>query len=296
MSDSDIPFVSSGTYLFRFMNPRSPYFWSSIIDLLSQQQFTLNSRTNFNDPYDSQPIIVRDLSNSAIRNYIRDALQHPFNPTRSAFSTARLLQMKASGRTHFTRENIDSIKLGLHEGAKEYLDKAGLLSFSLTAQNPLLWGHYAASFTGVCAIFRRGTSADSALSLAAKVAYVGNRPRLPLSLMQELARRCRGNVDFDEIARKILFLSFLHKSDHWAYEQEARIFHPFHAYKKLPFDPREFVGFILGPVSSDELEKKIRSEIAAHKRSASLDKSTLSQTDFRIIIPHKFTQQGATAA
>jgi hypothetical protein len=293
---NEIPFIDAGTYLFRFMDPRSPYFWPSVVDLLSEHHLTLNSRTRFNDPYDSQPIIVRDLSNLAIRRYLQDALQNPLNPTRSPLSAARLLHLKASGRTQFRRKNIEDIKLGLHESAKEYLDSAGLLSFSLTAENPLLWGHYAASFTGLCAIFRRGTSADSALSLSARVAYVDRRPRLPLSLMHEVARRQRAKIDFDEIAKEIFFLSFLHKSNHWAYEQEARIFHPFHAYKKLPFDPNELIGFLLGPNSSVELESRIKNEVAARRPSVSLDKAALSQTDFRIIIPHKFARHHANAA
>jgi Protein of unknown function (DUF2971) len=278
------------------MDPSSQYFWPAIVDFLSEQKLILNSRTNFNDPYDSQPTIENDLSNSAIRSYLQDAIQHPFNPSRSLLSTARLLELKASSRTCLSRKNIEDIKSGLHRSAKEYLDSAGLLSFSLTADNPLLWGHYASSFTGVCAIFRRGTSANSALSLSARVAYVDKRPHLPLSLMHELARRRRGNTGLDDIATQIFFLSFLHKSTHWAYEQEARIFHPFHAYKKLPFDHDELIGFILGPHSSGDLERKMRDQISTRRPLVSLHRSALSQNDFRIIIPHKFLQHHTHAA
>ena len=291
-----IPFIDAGTYLFRFMDPRSPHFWPAVVDMLSGTELFLNSRTKFNDPYDSQPIIVRDLPNSAIRSYVQEAIENPLNPKRSPLSTVRLLHLKASGRTHFNKKNIEDIKSGVFQSAKEYLDSAGLLSFSLTAENPLLWGHYAASFTGLCAIFRRGNSSSSALSLSAKVLYVDKRPQLPLSLMHELARRRRADINFDEIATEIFFLSFLHKSNHWAYEQEARIFYPFHAYKKLSFDPNELIGFILAPNSPPDLEKKMREEIAARRPSVSLDRSKLSQTDFRIIIPHKFSQHCATAA
>jgi len=70
----EITFVDAGTYLFRFMDPRSEYFWPAITDMLSQQQLSLNSRMNFNDPYDSRPIIENDLSNSAIRSYVQEAI------------------------------------------------------------------------------------------------------------------------------------------------------------------------------------------------------------------------------
>jgi hypothetical protein len=103
------------------------------------------------------------------------------------------------------------------------------------------------------------------------------------------------NAPLDEIANEIFFLSFLHKSSHWAYEHEARLFHPFHAFKKLPFDPHELIGFILGPLAPSDLEKKMKSEINARRPSTSLFKSSLSRNDFRIIIPHKFADRAATA-
>jgi hypothetical protein len=234
-----LSYVEAETYLFRFMDPRSKHFWSAISDMLSEQLLFLNSRTHFNDPYDSQPILENDLSNSAIRNYFNGMLERPHNPIRSPESVARILEMKATGRTRLKKKDIENIKAGLRKNTKEVLDTAGLLSFSLTAENPLLWGHYAASFSGVCVIFRRNQSLKSAFSVCAKVRYVSKRPRLAQSLLHELTVRRMASEPYDEIANQIFFLSFLHKSDHWAYEQEARIFPPFHAFKKLPFDSDE---------------------------------------------------------
>jgi hypothetical protein len=68
----------------------------------------------------------------------------------------------------------------------------------------------------------------------------------------------------------------------------ARIFHPFHAFKTLPFERSELVGFILGPNSSREFETKLRDEIRTRNPSVSLDRSVLSHSEYRIIIPHKF--------
>src|SRR6266436_5123340 len=136
---SDIPYVDSGTYLFRFMDPCGQFFWPAINNMLSEQTLFLNSRTNFNDPYDSQPIIENDLSNSAIREYCQEAFQNPLNPKRSPLSVARIYNLKAAARTRLTKRNVEDIKADLHQSAVESLDAAGLLSFSLTAENPLLW-------------------------------------------------------------------------------------------------------------------------------------------------------------
>lgn len=143
---------------------------------------------------------------------------------------------------------------------------------------------------GICAVFRRGGSPQSALAVCADVAYVNERPTLELSSIQELSRRRTDGENYDDLAQKIFHVCFLHKSAHWSYEQEARIFHPFFAVKKLSFDPNELVGFILGPNSSEELKIKLRTEIKTRSPGISLDTASLSQSEFRIIIPHRFRQ------
>jgi Protein of unknown function (DUF2971) len=296
MTMTNIPFVESGTYLFRFLDPFASHFWNVIDDTLSNNLLFLNSRTKFNDPFDSSPIIQNDLSNSAIRDYFNQAIESPYHPNRSFAKIMKITELKATGRTHLKKKAVEIVKASLNTAANKLLDEAGLLSFSQTAENPLLWGHYAASYTGVCVIFRRSASTNSSLSVCSRVSYVSERPRLPLSLLHELAMRSIAHESSEEIAKKAFFLSFLHKSDHWAYEKEARIFHPRHAFKKLPFDPKELVGFILGPKSSQELEKKIRNEIRDRRSSLSLDRAVLSQTEFKVIIPHKYTREHASAA
>jgi hypothetical protein len=293
---TDIPYIEPGTYVFRFLDPRGPHFWPAIADMLSERRLFLNSRTNFNDPFDSQPIIDNDLSNSAIREYCQDALRNPFNLNRSPLSIARINEFKESNRTHLTKRNVEGIKTYLRRSIEKYLDTAGLLCFSLVAEDPSLWGHFAASFTGICAVFRRSTSTASALSMCARVAYVRRRPQLPLSLFHEMTRRWMSNEPHDDLANEIFFRSFLHKSAHWQSEQEARIFLPFEALKKASFEYSELVGFILGAKCSPDLENKLRREIAARRGATEVCKSVLSCTDFRIMIPHKFTNQHARAA
>jgi hypothetical protein len=296
MSMTKIPFVEPGTYLFRFLDPRADHFWAAIDDMLSNNLLFLNSRTKFNDPFDSRPIIQNDLSNAAIRDYFNKVIENPYHPTRSFSKIMQITELKATGRTHLKKKAIEVVKANLNKTANKILNEAGLLSFSQTAENPLLWGHYAASYTGVCVIFRRSASKSSSLSMCSRVSYVSERPRLPLSLLHELGMRSIAHESSEEIATEVFFLSFLHKSDHWAYEKEARIFYPMRAFKKLPFDQQEIVGFILGPNSSQELEKKIRNEIRARRSSLSLDKAALSQTEFKIVIPHKYTREHASAA
>ena len=291
-----IPYVETGTYLFRFMDHRTEYFWTTIGEMLSENRLFLNSRTRFNDPYDSQPIIENDLSNAAIRDYVDEMATNPYNRNRRPSQIARIVGLKASGNFLLKKGSLQNIKDGLFASANEFLDAGGLVSFSLTAENPLLWGYYATSFAGVCAVFRRGTSMRSALSVCARVAYVDHRPRLALGMFHAMATARMADKPYNDLANEIFFRSFLHKSSHWSHEKEARIFVPFKAFEKIEFESDELVGFILGINTPTLVEEKLRAEIRLRKPTIVAHKSSLSRNEFKVIIPHTFTRRGAKAA
>jgi hypothetical protein len=297
VSDANaIPYVEAGTHLFRFMDHRTDYFWPTVSEMLSEHRLFLNSRTRFNDPYDSRPIIDNDLSNSAIRDYVDDMVANPYNRRRKPSQIARIVAMRDSGRTLLRKGSIQNIKEGLLASANEFLDTSGLLSFSLTAENPLLWGYYAASFAGICTVFKRSTSGRSALSICARVAYVDQRPRLALSKFHAMAKARMAGQSYDDLANEIFFRSFLHKSNHWSHEKEARIFCPSKAFEKIEFGSDELIGFILGVNTPASVEEKLNTEIRLRKPTVAVHRSSLSRSEFKVVIPHILTRRSAKAA
>jgi Protein of unknown function (DUF2971) len=91
----------------------------------------------------------------------------------------------------------------------------GILSLSMTADNLLLWAHYASEHRGLAVEidpddqeFNRHTSRDRNFELAKKVRYSEERPLYP---------------ETDEI----LFDHFFLKSPEWSYEKEYRIVRKF---------------------------------------------------------------------
>jgi hypothetical protein len=77
----------------------------------------------------------------------------------------------------------------------------GILCFSKTWKNPLLWSHYADKHKGVCLGF------DVSNEIIEKVDYLSERFPVP-------------QVLDDAFMKKILFSKF----EHWSYEQEYRAF------------------------------------------------------------------------
>lgn len=84
---------------------------------------------------------------------------------------------------------------------KELSKLKGILSFSKTWSNPVLWSHYADKHKGLCLAFE--VPAD----LLVKVEYVGSRLPAP------------EKID-EAFMKQLLFTKF----EHWAYEQEYRIY------------------------------------------------------------------------
>jgi len=280
-----LPFVDPGTHLFRFMDHRTDHFWRAITDILAEQKLYLTSRTKFNDVYDSHPQIEDDLSTSIIRKHAAELIFNPWHPTQDPSLIPLVLRLKEQGKTRLNREQINNIKAETQRNAIKFLDKCGLASFSLKADHPLLWAHYAGGSTGVCIVFRRGTSMQSALCLCARVSYVEQRPRLPLRLIYEMVRARRENKSTEEFEDRIFFLSFLHKAQEWQYESEARIFNPSHASKKVQFNRDELIAIIIGPKSPSDLEKRLRSMVSESAPTVQIHRASLSPSGFEIVLP-----------
>jgi hypothetical protein len=284
----DLPFVEPGTILFRFLDPGTNHFWPTMADLLGPQLLFLNSRTRFNDPFDSKPDIINDVSNSDIRAYTRDIFENPWRPERDTFDVARIWSLKAQRKTNLRGNQFKIIKEGIVAHTNEFLDECGLTSFSLVGDDPVLWGHYAAGSSGVCVVFKCGASPVSAFNVCARVSYVEHRPQLPTSLFIRMTKTQRAGLPFGKTANEIFYLSFLQKSKRWQYEHEARIFFPFAASTKVRFDKSELGAIILGPKASPECERQIRKLVADLSPSTEVFRASLSKNGFDVLLPKQF--------
>jgi hypothetical protein len=99
----------------------------------------------------------------------------------------------------------------INEAITGFKEKIGIICFSETYDNPLMWAHYAGNYGGICVEYtsfriRRGLDDKSRLL---RVAYVEELPRLGSSVAKD-----------PEISARLV-LSF--KKMNWFYEREWRI-------------------------------------------------------------------------
>lgn len=92
----------------------------------------------------------------------------------------------------------------------DFATRYGILSFSRSWQNPLLWSHYAEKHKGICLGFYVPRDSNSLMPIS----YTGRR-------LVGIVERVIDRHKFDEAAmRRVLRTKF----EDWRYEKEARIF------------------------------------------------------------------------
>jgi hypothetical protein len=279
-------YIGPGTNVFRFLNHRSEYFWPSLIDLLGKNSIRLNSRNNFNDPYDSRPIVEGDISVADAQRYVDLMFANPAGSMRTPDIVTQILEVRAKGPPPLTAQQAINISRQMRGRVDEFIDQCGIACFSLTATEALLWAHYAFGFSGICFAFMHDGSKDSALSLCAHVEYVEQRPRISIELIYRLILAMATEEPTNAITDEIFYRTLFHKSKAWAYEQEARIYGPQRVAHLLPFKRNEIRAAILGPKASRELEDSVRLLVNAMSPHVRVVRAELSADGFHVVIPN----------
>lgn len=178
--------IKPGTLIYKFLDRQSEYFWPAVLDILTRHQIYLNSRNNFNDPYDSRPIVEGQISLSDAQKYVDLMFANPRTIHREPETIAEIERLKGLGKTRLSEQQVLNISQGMRAKVDEFIDKCGISCFSLEAKESLLWAHYAGGFSGICIAFKRSASKSSAFSVCAEVVYVDERPRMSIDLFYRM--------------------------------------------------------------------------------------------------------------
>lgn len=153
----------------------------------------------------------------------------------------------------------------IRHAKREMARRLGMLCFSLTWQNPLLWSHYAARHQGMALGF------DMAGNCIKKVSYVEKRPALD-------------SVD-EELAHHVLYTKFID----WQYEQEVRVFRPLE--DKDPLSGKYFADFsenwvlrevIVGPLCT-VTKRELAEALGDHRSGVTFIKARLAFNSFKVV-------------
>lgn len=231
--------------------------------LLNRKLFFATPR-QLNDPLDSS--IDIEVEYGRAKELLGQLDAHP--ERRKSF----LLFMLNDGHQFQNPESGRSV--GLNKALQQFIQALGILSFSRTPTDPLLWSHYAGGHSGLCLEFDADLFNLHAVFIRDNVSYLPKPPyvELFLEMTEELGEFVRpwdnhlyppeqGDKFYTRQLSRLMRANLLVKSDKWKYEEEHRLIttRPGLA----PFSPAALVQVIRGTKMS-ESDRETLASILRH--------------------------------
>jgi hypothetical protein len=139
----------------------------------------------------------------------------------------------------------------------------GILCFSKSIEDPVLWSLYAEKHAGVAFELKHAWTTKQILHIA----YANHRPQIDIERIKQIALSNSGQSDIEEYLKPILAKLIQQKSENWKFERECRLTvrleNPAHCSQRngsyyWPIPKEDFTRVILGfrcPLEEGHVEK-----------------------------------------
>jgi Protein of unknown function (DUF2971) len=240
-------------------------------EILDNCKLYFPSPDTFNDPFDCRIYPKFNYTAKVLKQHYEDILK-----AKGVSRSERRRQTKEVRPSNELFEKAFEITLA------DIRKTRGVLCFSETREDILMWSHYGDKHSGVCLCF--DTKFDF-FEDALPVRYASEYPKPDFVRLLEDQNSSSTNADLAK--KKIEQLLYLTKSDKWKYEKEWRLglfsitestigFHP--------FPPEALKGIILGvQFPKDEIES-IKRQVQSSRCEPELLRAVVSRTDFALEI------------
>jgi len=189
--------------------------------------------TSFNDPFDCQ----RRMSSKITREvYIRTGLAMGYGRT----TIYKACELMFDARGHLTEVGLETIN-GLVDKAYQLTAAHGVVCFTTTPVNELMWSHYSDSHRGFCLEFDLDL-APTWKKFLMGVEYVANNV-LPQITLEDVLRGLNGGPGALQL--------ILAKSKNWKYEREWRLVLE-HGNCEVAYPEEALTGVIFGKNIDDD--------------------------------------------
>lgn len=230
--------------------------------IFSHQEIFLANYTQFNDPFDCQPILRASTNPNVRVNFLSSVVKHQY-PDATPQEYQNHIR---AGLKHPVLFERDTLEVFYRKSIKPW----GIYSLSEINNDILMWSHYAKAHTGICLKFDSKIE-NTFFWQALKVHYQKNIPVVDPLLFEE----------DDHFLR-----AFAVKSDHWDYEKERRVLkHSKDGGNGIhKFDPILLQGVILGANIRREDEELVYDWIDLYPTSVQLYKATVNRNRYALDI------------
>lgn len=238
--------------------------------ILKAQSVRYSSPLLFNDPFDVQSGLHFDFDLSLLHERVLDKIQElaessdpPKVDENDPWGKIVLMTQHYYPTHGFPRERFEEKFGQLFEGLieqievtqkkyqehwwKNLLPSLRVFCVSENREDLLMWAHYGKDHTGAVLEFLSLPDEDNALSVAKPVHYVGHPPAFfsESDWIDEILSLRR--LDMNKLYMGYVY----HKSSHWSYEKEWRVWYPSSApstelFEDMSIRQSEFVALYLG--------------------------------------------------
>jgi len=230
-------------YLYRYLSINSKYHQR----IITKSSLYLSSVQQLNDPFEGRIYPLLNYSKQQMLEIVcRQAAK-----LRSAGQFAAAEKMRTEGirnveiafQSESTKTQLfESMISGAHSNPDFPVNRTGVVCFSETNDNILMWSHYSDSHRGYC-IQIEPLSDEKIWKSLYKVSYADEYPRFVFESSS------------DHTAWREMIAT---KSVHWRYEREWRLLGTDLVGKEIRYAPALLTGVIFGCLTADEDKRKIR--------------------------------------
>jgi hypothetical protein len=266
--------------IFRYVNFKNSSAWDYCEETVAKNKLPLTTPTSFNDPFDSNPVIVNNISVDDFNKYFRGKeIVDPNTNAKIKIDTKTLRIQNEDGSILSGSELEEFVIRSMHHTLSNISHDAKVASFSRRISSQLLWAHYADGHKGMAYHFLTSADPKSILHYVRPVEYVAQRPIIPIS---EILSAFEGT---DGTNKYISWLNtsaklYLQKSVEWNYEQEERVVAQEH--NSNAFNENELASLIVGPTFSDNDLSHLKAIAARRTRPLKIYRSTISRNEYSI--------------
>ncbi|WP_454642950.1 hypothetical protein [Bradyrhizobium liaoningense] len=264
-------FPAPNSSVFRYVSLRDERAWRLLECTILESKISLTTPVSFNDPFDSNPVIVSDVSFREMARALNDL---PINGV--PLGDKKIFD--SSGR-EVTDSELE--KRTLRSIADTFVrDNAPkMASFCRRISSQLLWSHYANSYRGLAYHFAYSGRPESGLRHIRPVEYSRQRPIILASEMLDVIQATGQSSALYQLNMSFERKAFLTKSIEWSYEEEERLLYRADV---VDFEPSELAAIIIGPHFSDEHLAKLRSIVEKRPRPLRTYRAKLAESDYAI--------------
>jgi hypothetical protein len=233
------------------------------VTLIANSVFYFSKPDQFNDPFDCGLKYSLEGSDKEWRVALTRSLrQH--HPALSSTEVEAKVEEKICAGTHRDIAFLTKMDAAARETANS---RIGIFCLSADPQNILMWGHYADCHKGCCLEF---STKSEVFRRADKIVYSKKYPAVRL-------------VDWMGVKNSEMHSQFgiLTKSEHWAYEQEWRLWH-MGGSGLYPFGQASLTGVVFGCWMTKENKDELRKLVTGRDPKVNLYQAVPKNREFEM--------------